>query len=494
MENITKSFHEVTVLKEVGIILKKGEIFAILGENGAGKSTLMKILSGVYSSHEFTGKIIVNGEEQDFRNPRDAQDAGIAMIYQEINLDLDLSVGENIFIGHLPKTKLGLVDWKRIYREAEQALQLLGIELDVYTPVRKLSASIQQLICIARSLVRNPHVLILDEPTAALTQTETDFLMDVLHKLRAQGISCIYISHKLDEVFNISDRIVVLRDGHFISEYNGPNYDSSQIIEDIIGRKMQNMYPTTPKEIGEEVLKIEHFTVPHPYNKRADIVSDISFNVHRGEVLGLAGLVGSGRTETIRAMFGLLKKKSGVVYIDGVRVNIANAMLAHKNSLSLLTEDRKSDGYVHTMNISQNLTLGYIDYLRKGPFIDRKRESALVTEYAEKLSIKTPSRTANILSLSGGNQQKVILAKCLAIEPKVLFLDEPTRGVDVGSKSEIYKIIADLAASGMAIVVISSELPELCAICDRFIVLSKGRFSGELTKAEVSQAKIMQMC
>lgn len=268
VNHICKSFYDNQVLQNVSIALTKGEILAILGENGAGKSTLMKIVSGIYPAGSYTGTIEVQGKEKTFRSPRDAQNAGIAMIYQEINLELDLTVAENIFVGHIPKTPRGMVDWKRMKQEAEDVLKTLGIELDVNMLVRNLSASIQQLICIARSLILNPHVLILDEPTAALTESETKFLVNILRRLQGEGISCIYISHKLEEVFHISDRVVVLRDGTFISEYSGPEYDSEQIVEDIIGRKMEKMYPSVPKTIGEEVLRVEDFTVPHPIIKR----------------------------------------------------------------------------------------------------------------------------------------------------------------------------------------------------------------------------------
>lgn len=493
MNHICKSFYDNQVLQDVGIALKKGEILAILGENGAGKSTLMKILSGIYPAGSYSGTIAICGKEKTFRSPRDAQNAGIAMIYQEINLELDLTVAENIFVGHLPRTSRGLVDWKRMKRESETVLKTLGIDLDVGMMVRNLSASIQQLICIARSLILNPLVLVLDEPTAALTESETKFLVDILHKLQEKGISCIYISHKLEEVFHISDRVVVLRDGTFISEYTGPDYPEEQIVEDIIGRKMENMYPYVPKTIGEEVLRVEDFTVPHPYNKKVNIVDHVSFTVRAGEVLGLAGLVGAGRSEILRAIYGVMRKKAGTVYLDNKAVSVPHGKTASVHGISLLGEDRKRDGYVKSMNVRQNLTLSYLDHLRKGPFIDRKREFQLAQEYFKMLGVKASSLETSILSLSGGNQQKVLLGKCIITNPRVLLLDEPTRGVDIGAKSEIYGIIAELAAKGMSIVIVSSELPELYALCDRFVVLASGSVSGELKKAEASQVKIMNL-
>ena len=493
VNHICKSFYDNQVLQNVSIALTKGEILAILGENGAGKSTLMKIVSGIYPAGSYTGTIEVQGKEKTFRSPRDAQNAGIAMIYQEINLELDLTVAENIFVGHIPKTPRGMVDWKRMKQEAEDVLKTLGIELDVNMLVRNLSASIQQLICIARSLILNPHVLILDEPTAALTESETKFLVNILRRLQGEGISCMYISHKLDEVFHISDRVVVLRDGTFISEYSGPEYDSEQIVEDIIGRKMEKMYPSVPKTIGEEVLRVEDFTVPHPYNKKVNIVDHVSFSVRAGEVLGLAGLVGAGRSETLRAVYGIMKKKAGCIFLDGKELAMSRGKTASAYGISLLNEDRKRDGYVKSMNVRQNLTLSYLDKLKKGPFIDRKKEKELAEKYFKMLHIKAPSLDAGILSLSGGNQQKVLLGKCIITNPRVLLLDEPTRGVDVGAKSEIYRVIADLAAGGMSIVIVSSELPELYALCDRFVVLSDGRVSGELKKEEASQVKIMNL-
>ncbi|MGI6778577.1 MAG: sugar ABC transporter ATP-binding protein [Acetivibrionales bacterium] len=491
MEGICKSFYNNEVLKDINLTLNEGEILSILGENGAGKSTLMKILSGVHPAQTYKGSIKIKGENKIFKSPYDAQMAGIAMIYQEINVELDLTVAENIMIGRLIKNRFGLVDWKEVQRQAKQILKTLGLEIDVNTIMRNLSASMQQLVCIARALVIKPYLLILDEPTAALTETETEFLMDTLKKLKSKGISCIYISHKLNEVLKISDRIVVLRDGSLISSYTKENFNNEKIIEDIIGRKLEVMYPKVNKKIGEVALKVEHITVPHPYSSKLNIIKDVSMEVRKGEILGLAGLVGSGRSELLKAIYGLIPRKAGTIFVEGREVNISSPIEAQKLGLSILTEDRKRDGYVGCLNVRMNMTLCILNELKKGLFIDHRREDDLVNQYYNGLNIKASSPEANILSLSGGNQQKVLIGKALMGKPKILFLDEPTRGVDVGAKSEIYKIINELAANGMSIIVISSELPELISICDRFLVLSGGRINGILSKEEVSEAKIL---
>ncbi len=492
-KNVGKEFFGNAVLKDVNFSLNKGEILAFIGENGAGKSTLMKILSGVHTTGSYSGDILLNGEKVEFHSPEDAHKVGIGMIYQEINLELDLSVAENIFIGKLDKNRFGFVDWKKTYSDAEALLGRLGFEIDVKRKVRNLSASVQQVICIARALHLNPHVLILDEPTSTLTRAETEKLVAVLNQLKQQGISCIYISHKLDEIFSICDRIVVLRDGSVVSGYSKGEYDQGRVIEDIIGRKMEAMYPRVDKELGETVLQVKNLTVQHPSTPTIDIVRGVSFKLRRGEVLGLAGLVGAGRSEVLRGIYGVLPRKDGEIYLYYEKVDIRNAEDAQRHGFALLTEDRKRDGYVGSMDIKKNITLSSLKRIKKGFFIDYAGERAIAEEYFNSFNIKANSLSDNILSLSGGNQQKVMLGKCMAMQPKILLLDEPTRGVDVGAKSEIYGIIASLAAGGMSIIVISSELPELCAICDRFIVMSKGRAVGELDRGEVSEARIMSL-
>jgi ABC-type sugar transport system, ATPase component len=494
MQEITKRFTGVTALDKVGIGLKENETLAVLGGNGAGKSTLMRVLNGSFSfDSSCSGKIILNGNEQKFSSCRDAENVGIVMIYQEINLQLDLSAAENIFMGIFPRTKFGSISWKKAKIEAREILDSLNVQIDVTIPVRNFGASIQQLICIARALVRKPKVLILDEPTSCLTESETKHLMETIRKLKANGISSIYISHKLDEVMDIADRVVILRDGRNVSSYEKQQYDSQKIVEDMIGRTIENMYPKVEKVLHHEVLRVSDFTVSHPYATKKNIVEGVSFSVRKGEILGLAGLVGSGRSELLKAIFGATPKKKGKVYIEGKEVAINDPADALKNGIGLLTEDRKLDGLVTTMTIKENMTLASLKLISIMSVIRRKFENQLAEKYFKVLSIKARNMNDSIISLSGGNQQKVILSKLLMSNPKILFMDEPTRGIDIGAKNDIYKIIADLAAQGMSIVIISSELPELLEICDKYLLLSKGIVKMEMSKEEATHHKVLHL-
>ena len=493
MSGITKKFPGVVALNDVSINLSKGEILSIVGENGAGKSTLMKILAGEHARGTYSGKIVVDGTPAKFTSNQAAERSGIAMIPQEISVELDLSVAENVMLGILPKRKFGFVDWKKVRATTVETLGKLNIELDPNLTMRELNASVQQLVCVARALVRNPKILILDEPTAALTESETERLMIILDDLKKSGISCIYISHKLDEVFQISDRLIVMRDARVISDYPRDRIEPSRVIEDMVGRNMDEMFPSMEgRQFGDEVLRVENLTVPHPFAAK-NIVSNISFSVRKGEVLGLAGLVGSGRSELLRAIFGALRKRSGTIYIDGQVRNINNPTDAIRCGIGLLTEDRKKDGIVGSMDIIQNMTLSIQKKISRFSFIRRSIEREYAKGYFDSMRIKAPSMKSNILNLSGGNQQKVVLAKSLLTDMKVLFLDEPTRGIDVGAKAEIYKIIHDLSSEGLSVVMISSEHPELLALCDRFIVLGKGEIAGELSKEEADAKKIVHI-
>jgi len=493
MQHITKKFPGVVALNDVSIELKKGEILSLCGENGAGKSTLMKVLAGEHSCDTYSGNIRLYGEDVRITSNRKAEDLGIAMIYQEISVELDLSVAENIMLGRIPKKKSGLLDLKKMNEIARETLRRINVDLDVTMDMRLLSASVKQLVCIARALVRNPKILILDEPTAALTEAETENLITVINKLKADGISCIYISHKLDEVFRISDRIVVMRDAHVVSNYERGEFVPEKVIEDMIGRRIDKMYPDmTDRVIGDEVLRVEHFKVQHPSSTK-NIIEDAGFTVHKGEVLGLAGLVGSGRTELLRAVFGALPKKAGKVFLEGKEVHIPNEDTAISLGLGFLTEDRKKDGIVGSMNVGENMTLSILKKLVNRIFLNHKKEKQAIDEYFAALGIKAPSAKTSIMNLSGGNQQKVVLAKSLMTDMKVLFLDEPTRGIDVGAKAEIYKIIHDLSARGLSIVMISSEYPELVAMCDRFVILGDGKVVGELDRSQASEKELIRL-
>ena len=492
-QEITKRFLGTVALKNVSLKLHENEILAVMGENGAGKSTLMKVLSGAYPCSEYEGTITVAGENCRFSNPTDSENSGICMIYQELNLELDLTVTENILLGRLPTTRMGMIDWETARTRAREALARLHSDIDINITVRNLSPSMQQLVSIARALVRKPKILILDEPTSVLTESETQNLMKVLRELKASGLSCIYISHKLDEVFAISDRMVILRDGHYISEYlQVEGYDATRVIEDMIGRRINVMYPSMEREIGGEVLRLEHFQVPHPSAFGKNIIEDAGFTLHQGEILGLAGLVGAGRSELIGALFGMNPKTRGDVYLNGGKVNINTPEDAKALGIGMLTEDRKKNGFIGCMTIQGNMTLTILREISGHLLINSKRERARAGEYFEKLHVKAPSLDTPITSLSGGNQQKVILAKWLITNLKVLLLDEPTRGIDVGTKSEIYKLMLELSARGISMVMISSELPELIAMCDRFVVLGKGRVQKVLEKAEASEVSILR--
>lgn len=495
MKNITKKFVGTVALRDVSINLQCGEILAILGENGAGKSTLMKILSGNYPSNSLSGEIIIEGISQRFASSKDSENAGVAMIHQEINLGLDLSIAENIMLGRWPVKKFGIIDWKSMEKVAVRLLESLNIfDVDVFTPVRNLSASMQQLVSIARALYREPKILILDEPTSCLTETETENLFAAIQKLRKNGISCLYISHKLDEIFTLCDRVIVLRDGRYISQYKKQDFNSEKIIEDIVGRQLDTVYPSFEKTIGNEVLRVEHFKVAHPFAYGKTIIDDVSFCLKQGEILGICGLMGSGRSELLGAIFGAIPKLAGKVYINEAPVNINNPSDAKRHGMGMLTEDRKRNGFIGCLSIRENITVTILKEISKNYIIRSKLESDVVDRYMDKLRIKARNSDTNILALSGGNQQKVIVAKWLATNLHLLFLDEPTRGIDVGAKAEIYALIKELAAKGISIVVISSETQEILGLCDRILILSKGTVRMELEKGEADEAKIIHYC
>lgn len=492
MKNVTKKFFTVTALDKVSISLKKGEVLALVGENGAGKSTLMKVLSGSYPTGSYKGTISVGNKNVKFHSSRDAEKVGIEMIYQEISSHKDLSIAENIFLGNWPRLrKSGFLNKKKMISLAKEAVGYVGLDVNVNVRMGWLSTSQQQLVSIAKALYRGPKILVLDEPTSALTQLETDRLMEIISDIRERGISCVYISHKLDEVFTIADRITVLRDGKTISTYRKDAVEPGKIVEDMVGRKIENMFPKVTVPIGEVLLEVKNFTVPSSVPGK-NLLENVSFNVRAGEILGLGGLVGAGRSELVNAVFGYGKKVGGTTWVYGEEISEMNPEKAIKNRIGLLTEDRKATGFVGAMNIAQNITLARLDKITNKVFISAKKEKRLAEEFYNKLKIRAPGLDTNILTLSGGNQQKAVLAKWLVADSKILILDEPTRGIDVGAKVEIYKIMEELARDGVAIIMISSELPELLAMCDRFVVLYKGKVSGEYSRDEISEEIYMK--
>lgn len=492
MKNITKKFPGVIALDHVSFQAHEGEILALCGENGAGKSTLMKILSGSYPESSYEGEIFVDGEQCHFAVPAQSEKAGIGMIYQEISMHLDMTVAENIFIGRWPTTG-SRINWKGINQEARKYLNLVGLEIEPDNILRKLSASQQQLVSIARALSKNPKILVLDEPTSPLTQKESERLFTILHDLKAKGIACILISHKMDEVFHNADRITVLRDGKSVSSYLRDDTSEQQVITDMVGRQIDNYYPKEDVKLGDTVLEIKNFSVPHPTIPGRKIIDDVSFEVRKGEILGIAGLVGAGRSELVNAIFGKDPKLGGEVFVEGKKAVIRNPQDAMKSGLALLTEDRKKDGIIGNMTIRENLTLPILSKVSERGILNHKAERVTAEKYFQELGVKAPTMESLLQQLSGGNQQKVVLGKWIARNPKVLILDEPTRGIDVGSKYEIYKIMGQLASQGMGIIMISSELPELLSMADRILVISDQKIRGTLDAKEATQEEVMKL-
>lgn len=492
MEHITKCFPGVKALDDVCIEAYKGEILSIVGENGAGKSTLMKILSGSYSCDSYQGDIFIDGQKVQFKNTKQSEDAGIAMIYQELNMHLDLNVAENLFLGRWDQFGK-IIKWDKLHEEAKACLEKTGLSVNTKEILRNLNTGEQQLLAIARALSHQPRILVLDEPTASLTNAESEHLFRLMHQLKEQGYTCVLISHKLDEVFCNSDRIVVMRDGRVINSHTKDDFDQSVIIAEMVGRKMENLYPKEETEIGKVVLAIKDLCVLHPQNARKKIVEDVSFEVHQGEILGIGGLVGAGRSELVNAIFGKIGRQSGRIFMEGKEIFIRTPQKAIRAGIALVTEDRKEDGFIGGMSISQNITMASLKAISRYGMIKSRKEIMAAGEYFESLKVKAGSMNIHVNTLSGGNQQKVVLSKWLMTNPKVLILDEPTRGIDVGSKYEIYKIMVELAKQGIAIIMISSELPELISMSDRIVVLAGGRISGELSGKDATQEKVMEL-
>ena len=493
VKNVTKRFPGVIALKDVNIVLNQGEILGVCGENGAGKSTLMKVLSGAYPSGTFEGQLALDGKDVNFTKVAESQAAGIEMIYQEINVMLDSSVAENIFVGNLPMKGM-FVDYKKLYEDTEELLKLA--KMDYLSPkqhVRPLNSGQMQMISLLRAYVKNPRILILDEPTSSLTDNEVDVLMDILAGLREKGTSCLYISHKLDEIYRICNRVQIIRDGQTIANYPIEEADRNRLVEDMVGRKVENLYPKKETEIGEEILRVEHVSMPHPTKPGKKIVDDVSFSVHRGEILGIGGLVGAGRSETIGAIFGQYDK--GVtkeVYIKGKKVEIHKPLDAINNRIGLITEERKLSGIVPMLSIRENISLASLGKLSNGLFMNDKLEKEEAKKQFDALLIKAPSMETKLHTLSGGNQQKVILGKWLLNDPEILFVDEPTKGIDVGTKADFYTLLGELASRGVAIVMVSSDMPELISMSDRVIVLAEGKLTAELKKGEISETAVMK--
>ena len=483
MKGITKKFPGVMALNNVDFAVKHNEIHALVGENGAGKSTLVKIINGVYKMDR--GEIIFNQASQNIRNPQHAQSLGISTIYQELHLIPDLSVGENILLGRAPKRKSGLIDWNTLHQRSQSILQEIEAEIESQAIIRNLSIAQKQIVMIARALSQQASLLIMDEPTATLTSIEIESLFRLIRNLQSKGKSVIFISHKLDEVFEISERITVLRDGRSVGALDAQSTNKEAIIKLMVGRTLGEEFPLrNDMAIGENVISIQSMSTGKG-------IRDISFQIRRGEVVGLFGLVGAGRTEVARAIFGIDKITNGEVFMNDQRVAIRNPKDAIANGIAFATEDRKSQGLILGMSVKENITLPNMPAFTVFTFINHRTENQLVGDYAEKLNIKTPTIDQETMKLSGGNQQKVVLARWLCAKPKVLILDEPTQGIDVGAKREIYLLINELVKQGLAILMISSELPEILAMSDRVLVMHRGRITGEFFKQEASPEKVL---
>ncbi|MDU7708299.1 MAG: sugar ABC transporter ATP-binding protein [Clostridium sp.] len=484
MSDITKRFPGVLALDHVSLRVKKGEVHALLGENGAGKSTLMKILAGAYVKDE--GEIEVFSQKTELGNPKAAEKLGISIIYQELNLIPTLTVAENIFLGRYKMRGSIQVNWKEVYAAAEELLQELGVDVKATDYIRDLGIAQQQMVEVAKALSMKAKIIIMDEPSAPLTERETKNLFRIVKQLKESGVSIIYISHRLEEVLEICDRATVMRDGTTIKEIEIADVTMDEIIRLMVGRELKDKYPRIEKAIGKELFRVENLCA-------GSKVQNINFSVREGEVLCVGGLVGAGRTETVRAIFGLDAKTSGKIFIDGKECEIRNPKDAIRAGIGFVTEDRKGEGLILKLGVGENVTLAALDSFRSGIHLNLGKENNTVSEYVSRLNIKTPSIFQKVENLSGGNQQKVVLAKWLLSKCRVLILDEPTRGIDVGAKIEVYNLINELAKEGKAILVITSEIPELLGICDRVVVMARGRVSGTLTREEANQEAIMTL-
>ncbi|ORE93417.1 ABC transporter related protein [Stappia sp. 22II-S9-Z10] len=499
MRGITKEFPGVKALNDVTLSVAEGEIHALVGENGAGKSTLMKVLSGVYPAGSYTGDIVYDGEVRHFRKIRDSEDVGIIIIHQELALIPLLSVAENIFLGN-ERARRGIIDWRETHDRAAELMARVGLRENAETLVDDLGLGKQQLVEIAKALSKNVRLLILDEPTSSLNETDSEKLLGLLLDFKAKGITSILISHKLNEISKVADTITVLRDGAAVARMDcrraepGGGVDEDDIIRNMVGRSLEDRYPPKGDRVpGEVAMEVRNWTVHHPLHSERRVVDDVSFHVRHGEVLGIAGLMGAGRTELAMSLFGRSYGRdiSGTVAINGAPADLSTVRAAINAGLAYATEDRKTFGLVLDDTIRRNVPLADLEAIADRGIVDTHREGEVAETYRGRLSIKSSSIEQRTVNLSGGNQQKVVLSKWLFADPDILILDEPTRGIDVGAKFEIYTVIQSLAAAGKAVIVISSELPELLGITDRLYVMNEGRFVGEMPTAEASQEKIM---
>ncbi len=482
MKGITKTFPGVVALDNVDLQVVPGTVHALVGENGAGKSTLMKVLNGVYEAT--SGEIYLNGKKLELSGVKDAQTNGISIIYQEFNLINTLSVAENIFLGRF--NGKSVIRWKELKQQAKDLIERLGFSFDVNRIVGTLSTAEKQLVEIAKALSLNAKVIVMDEPTSSLTEKEVDMFFPIIDRLRTEGITVIYISHKLDEIYRLCDNVTVMRDGKVTGNSAVKDISREQIIELMVGRSLDMEYPPRTVKPAETVLKVEHLC-------RRDELKDISFELHKGEILGIAGLVGAGRTELAEALFGADPADKGDIFLHGKKTNIRSTLDGKKNSIGLITEDRKETGLVLPMSVAQNITITNLDGVSKNSLLNKAKEKEVADRYVEALKIKTPSIYQIMSNLSGGNQQKAVLAKWLYYDADILIMDEPTRGIDVGAKYDIYCLMNELTEQGKSIIMISSELPEVLGMSDRVLVMHGGSIRGELSGADMTAEKVMKL-
>ncbi|WP_409525812.1 multiple monosaccharide ABC transporter ATP-binding protein [Nitrincola sp. MINF-07-Sa-05] len=496
MRGITKVFPGVKALDNVSLKVRRGEIHALCGENGAGKSTLMKVLSGVYPHGSYDGEILFEGRPMAFGGIDDSESEGIIIIHQELALVPLLSIAENIFLGN-EIAAMGVIDWPETFQRTAELMKKVGLADKPSTQIEKLGVGKQQLVEIAKALSKRVKLLILDEPTSALQENDSQKLLDLLLEFKMQGISSIMISHKLNEVSRVADSITVIRDGTSVStlDCQASTISEEEIIRDMVGRDMEHRYPQRTPDIGETLMEISDWNVWHPENAERQVIKNINLKVAAGEIVGIAGLMGSGRTEFAMSLFGHSygRNISGSVHLRGKEIDVSSVRSAVKNRIAYVTEDRKELGLVLENTILKNITLANLHGVSSHAVIDENREQIVAEKYRKALNIRTPSVFQKVVNLSGGNQQKVVLSKWLFAQPEVLILDEPTRGIDVGAKFEIYSIINQLADEGKGVIFISSEMPELLGMCDRIYVMNEGAFAGELAGHEASQEKIMSM-
>jgi ribose transport system ATP-binding protein len=484
MEGISKAFPGVQALKDVTFEIARGEIHALVGENGAGKSTLMKILTGALDRDE--GQITLRGQPVEIDTPADAQALGISMIHQELSLIPYLTVGQNTYLGREPQTGLpGFIDWSALYKHAQQLLDRLNVEVDARAEVQGLSIAQQQMVEVAKALSLNADLIAMDEPTSALTERETEVLFEVMRSLKAQGVSLIFISHRLEEVFQIADRVTVLRDGQFIGTTPIDELDEDRVVRMMVGRELGEMYPRAEGQRQEVVLEAVNLNDGRELH-------GVDLKLHQGEIVGVAGLVGAGRTALAETLFGIRPATAGEVRVDGRPVKLNSPSEAIRAGMGLVPEDRKLQGLFMNMAVRENVVLSAIDKVTAWGFVSFIRADRLAGEFVRKLDIRTPSLRQRVRNLSGGNQQKVIIARWLTLKPRVLILDEPTRGIDVGAKAEIHALMSQLAQEGVGVLMISSELPEVLGVSDRILVMHEGRIAGEFTRDQATQDDIMR--